>query len=654
MKFSPIMLRKLYYATAAFLPAVVIVLLAGCSKDEPLGPARAIELSTQLIAINDDETVKATLSPIPNGTAVWEVFDKPYWLTVSPMSGTLTGPVELQFSKDATVDMSAGTYTGELTIISTASGEVTTTVTLTIAAKPEIETSTQNITLSADEHTKSFTIKNIGTGKLEWQVASNKSWAVADATSGFLMDGESATVNIQVGKDTLMAGTQSAILTITSNSITGNKTIGMDVTVPEYPYIEATLDSLGINYFESGTTLKIYNAGNVSYDWSAAFNQNYFTITPASGTLQVKDTVEVTISAVRTGLITDDYESILAIQNNKSGSVNVKATLRNYLEEKWLLTDLIIDAEYDDINNVIIAVNSNMTLTKLNPATSTRTELILNKVPTAVSVSQDGNYAIVGHDGMITYVNLSTMSIVAEHTVSCIALDVILAPNGFAYVFPKRDQWETIRCIKLSTGAETLSTGGSIYAGTKAKLHPNGLAIYGASNNLSPDDFEKYNISSGTAAMLYDSPYHGDYSFGGNLWISENGNLLFGRSGNVFRSTSDQATDMYYAGKLPVQQKSVLALDHSSDNNRVYAIFASWYTDQPDYYVSAFDGTYLTAKGTIDLPKYMEPDGNGGGTLRNSIGTFGFFNADGTKFYIITKNSGITGEYAVVTLNATL
>lgn len=646
---------KFSYATAALLSAILAILFVACSKDEPVGPAPAIGLNTEIIGINDDETAKATLSPIPSGRAMWEVIDKPSWLIVSPMSGTLSGPVELQFSRDKTVEMSAGTHSGEITIMSTASGDVTATVILTIAAKPEIEVSTQNLTLTTEEHTKSFTIKNTGTGKLNWEITSNKAWAVADVAAGFLMDGESKIINIEVGKDTLMAGSQSASLTIASNSITGNKTIGLEVSVPEYPYIEASLDSLGINYFENGRTLKIYNAGNVAYDWSAAFNQTYFTLTPASGTLQVRDTVEVTITGVRDGLATGDHAATLAIQNNKAGSFNVKATLRNYKEEKWLLTTEVVDAEYDDINDVIITVNSDLTLTKLDPATSTSTQLTLNKVPTAVSVAQDGAYAIVGHSGMISYVNLATMSIEAEHSVSCDAIDVILAPNGYAYVFPKADQWETIRCIKLSTGAETQHTGGSIYAGTRAKLHPNGTAIYGADRGLSPSDFEKYDISAGTADYLYDSPYHGDYAFSGDIWISDNGNLLFARSGNVFKSTDVESTDMIYTGNI-VTNALVITLDHSSDNNRVYAIFTtgSSYEGIPSSTVSAFDGTYLTAKGTIELPSYMEPDGNGGGTLRRSLGYFGFFNSDGTKYYVITKNSGTAGDYAVATLDATL
>ena len=71
-----------------------------------------------------------------------------------------------------------------------------------------------------------------------------------------------------------------------------------------------------------------------------------------------------------------------------------------------------------------------------------------------------------------------------------------MANNKWAYVFPKDDQWEYVRCINLniSTDNEANSTGGSMYAGTKGRLHPSGKFIYGADNGLSPSDIEKYDI----------------------------------------------------------------------------------------------------------------------------------------------------------------
>ena len=75
-------------------------------------------------------------------------------------------------------------------------------------------------------------------------------------------------------------------------------------------------------------------------------------------------------------------------------------------------------------------------------------------------------------------------------------------------------------------------------------LHPSGDYIYGADQGIFPSDIEKYDIRSGNLIYLYDSPYHGDYAMGGNLWISEDGLRIFTALGNVFRSSVNQDTDM--------------------------------------------------------------------------------------------------------------
>ena len=104
--------------------------------------------------------------------------------------------------------------------------------------------------------------------------------------------------------------------------------------------------------------------------------------------------------------------------------------------------------------------------------------------------------------------------------------------------------------MNLSTDNEAYSTGGSIYAGTKGRLHPSGKFIYGADNGLSPSDIEKYDIQNGVANMLYDSPYHGDYPMNGNLWFSEDGNRIFTRGKTVLKTSEFKSTDMYYNGTL--------------------------------------------------------------------------------------------------------
>jgi hypothetical protein len=207
----------------------------------------------------------------------------------------------------------------------------------------------------------------------------------------------------------------------------------------------------------------------------------------------------------------------------------------------------------------------------------------------------------------------------------------------------------------LANGVETEHTGNSIRERTKVKLHPSGNFIYGADNGLSPSDFEKYDITNGTAQYLYDSPYHGDFAFSGDIWISEDGNRLFAKSRNVFNASTTQNNDMTYNGEL-VGDGRVKALDFSTNAERVYAIFTtgnSW-DEVPSNEIRKYETNFLGFQGTIELPGFLIPDGSGGGNFFNSQGHFGFFNSDGTKFIVLVKveeGAGAQNEWAITTVD---
>lgn len=309
----------------------------------------------------------------------------------------------------------------------------------------------------------------------------------------------------------------------------------------------------------------------------------------------------------------------------------------------------VVDAEYSRTTDKIIVVSASPAnqLHIYDPATDSDVAVDLVLPPSAVSISPDGLYAAVGHNGWISYVSLATATVEKQLAVSTNVIDIILAGNGFIYAFPRTDQWETIRCIEIATGTETTSGGYSIYAGTLAKLHPNGTAIYGADNGLSPSDIEKYDITNGTATMLYDSPYHGDYAMCGNLWIAEDGLRIFTACGNVFRSSAIRSEDMTYNGSL--NSLSLIAgLDHSSAANKVVAIPGNGYsTSNNDIAIQFYGYDFLAFQKTISLPKFLVQ-----GNAYSAHGKFTFFNAAGDSVYVIMKadnTSGLLYDYGITT-----
>jgi hypothetical protein len=230
------------------------------------------------------------------------------------------------------------------------------------------------------------------------------------------------------------------------------------------------------------------------------------------------------------------------------------------------------------------------------------------------------------------------------------ASDVLLPDNGSAYVWPRTDQWVAIHAIDLQTGVET--TGGSlIYAGEKVRLHPSQTTAYGIWA-LSPADLQKYELLGGSPPRtLGDSPYHGDYPMGYNLWISQDGTRIFTAAGSVFRSSGVVGNDMTYAGKMNGIGQA-RAITDDAPAGRIYAFGTTtspYYWGIPDTDRSAdiqsFESSTLNSLGSTTLPKISV-----GATQADTDGWFMFASADGQRLYMLLRavpSAGLLNDWAL-------
>ncbi|QDU83965.1 hypothetical protein Pla163_10660 [Planctomycetes bacterium Pla163] len=310
-----------------------------------------------------------------------------------------------------------------------------------------------------------------------------------------------------------------------------------------------------------------------------------------------------------------------------------------------LLRFRVLDAEYSTSLDAIVAVATTPSdqIHIYDPEAEFGIAIDLPVAPNCVSVAPDGLTAVVGHNGWITHVDLATGSLLDTFPVGANVGDVVLGGNGFAYGFPSTGQWVRIHCLDLATGDETLHLGGSVRHGTRARLHPNGTTIYGADNGLSPSDFEKYDISNGTAQYLYDSPYHGDFGFSGDIWISTDGLRLFARSGNVFRSSSNQSDDMTFNGSL-VSTGGVRFVAHSRVGGQILALPSSSAMSSE---LHLYNYEFLGFEGAVDLPQIQAGPNN-----FDSDGLFVFVDGSGTTAYVVVAaeiGSGLLFDHGVAT-----
>ena len=484
----------------------------------------------------------------------------------------------------------------------------------------------------------------------DYQVTSKPSWVTIDHESGSINSNNSINeIKISSNFTNLKPGTYEGKLQFTSTL--GNKSVLLKAVVGDN-LLYSFPKTLNFSIIENSLKFTIKNEGNIPFSYNIENTNNKITLSSNTGNIAIGSQNEITVAINRDGLPNGISNFNLNLNiNNKIETIVL--TIDNFVEQKLVLNGDVMDAEYSKVKNQLVFVSANPSkITIFNSGTASVENIPLLYTPTCISLSEDGETAVVGHDGHITYVNLKTKSIIKTYSASCYALDVVLGNNKWAYVFPKENQWTYIRCINmnLSTDNEVYSTGGSIYAGTKGRLHPSGKYIYGADNGLSPSDIEKYDIQNGVATMLYDSPYHGDYPMNGNLWFSEDGNRIFTRGKTVLKTSEIKSTDMLYNGTLNTDS-NIEWLEHSTEKNTLFVIKNNGdvWTSTRSPFIYTYNSTNLSFKNKLDLEKYQVPNNTGGLTYYDAEPYFVFSNSTGNNIFILTKakGSGLVNEWAI-------
>ena len=504
---------------------------------------------------------------------------------------------------------------------------------------PRLVTSTDSLALRDDDPEATLQLSSDREGSITWKVTGKPPWATVTPESGAVNQSPTSVV-VRGDASSLSPGAYDGAIAITSTG--GDADIFVSFLV-QAAGLSATPDSVIFDYFVEEGTFTVANTGNALLSWTATPGPSYLDLDVTAGALAPGEDALVTVSLDRTGMPTGSHTGSILVQSDGGQTDTVGVRVLHFVETKWLLEHQFVDAEFSRETNRIIAVSADPPMMhRLDPEGRTIQSIELPAPPNCVALRPDGAFAAAGHNGFVTYVDVSTMSVVQTYSVTTDALDILLPSNGWVYVFPVRDQWEYIRCIELATGDETMQTGWQIYAGMRGRLHPSGNSFYGAHTNLSPSDMYRFDITQGTAALVWDSPYHGDYNTGGPIWISDDGARIFSFGGDVFRSSSIQSQDMTYNGHLNDSQNPSW-IEHSSAAGRIFTVAATAWSGEPAPEVRVYRADFLAFVGVIPLPQFFVPNGSTGGTLHRSRGQFVFVNEAGTRMYTLVRAAPASG-----------
>ncbi|RPJ59323.1 MAG: hypothetical protein EHM23_14455 [Acidobacteria bacterium] len=297
----------------------------------------------------------------------------------------------------------------------------------------------------------------------------------------------------------------------------------------------------------------------------------------------------------------------------------------------------VVDAEYSKTLDRIIAVAADPhRLHIYDPLSGSSEHIGLVAMPRSVSVSPDGEHAVVGHNSWLSYINLVTRKAEKIIPITVNPNQLILADNGFVYLL----QPYLLTCVRISTGEEvTWNRDGGFGA-----LHPSGRALY-----LSGSQVIRVEIINGLPGESQWSFSEEGYRAEGQIWGSEDGERLFSETGAVLRSSEIRSLDMRASGTLGVR---VTHLAHSLQTGQVAIIPDSpetYYDLAGDTQLELFQYDGLQPSRTVYLPSFPSDEGIA------SHGRFVFFNRDGTRLFVIVQadpKAGLIKDYGVFVLEA--
>lgn len=405
--------------------------------------------------------------------------------------------------------------------------------------------------------------------------------------------------------------------------------------------VTAVADAGPDQYKTTGPATVITLDGHGSHD-SAGRPMTYawsFTRMPEGSAAALSDSSSV--SPTFTGDLEGKYElSLQILYNGYANSLPDTVTVVVITDRPVTgLPFKVSDAEYSRQLDRIIMVSGSPSnrLHLYDPIANIDQTIDLSAVPTSVSVSPDGLYAAVGHDSFITYADLVSKSVVTTLQVGGLGnLDVVLAGNGYVYALRN-----PFAAVNISTGTTTFWRNG---AGSKARLHPSGTALYTASGNA----VLKFDISSGPLVYLYSSNTTPGryYNVGNDIWMTEDGTSLITQYGNVFNASSGSTNDMT-APKSYLGFQSQYAAHSTAAARIAFIPLAQWDTNKwiDDTELWMFDQSYGLLK-AIALPHFVTGVGDYPG-----YGKFIFFDSTGTNMFVVMQAdaaSGLANDFGLV------
>ena len=565
---------------------------------------------------------------LPNmGSASFKIETIPSWLTMSSTTGTLVdGVATIRCSATTNSEFDRiGIYLDKIKVTA-GSRTFFVPVAYINEGTPQIRVEkTLSIDYSSYDNSLYLEIRNTGDGILLWDVVSMPSWLSVDwgyfypSETILLQNSSSRLLFVFNLEAALTKGLEGNIVLKTNDKNNPLVTISVkvDLGTPELRLWEIENNQIDFGAAQNSKTLRISNWGDGMLVWSLKELPEWLTASPTNGIYLAYtsyDNIEFTCdrTKLQPGL---NSATIYLTSNdpvNPSYPITVTARTPGDNANVRALEGNVVDATFDKDAGILYYITSlpdKLVAYDVTTKTVLR-EIILSKMPTSFAITEDRAKAMVGHNGMVSMVNLQNYSVTRTLELDYSVYDVAWAKDdwfcltkaGSSFSRPLWINAETSEIV--TTNDQQLLDGASIVKkvpsqqyviASRMQTSPNGLIVYDASTKL----LKSYS--------------HIDF---GDFWFSEDGRYTFSRDGNVYRTSSATNSDDKFnneinsIGQLGGSSNSYFYsfwIDHSSSSNSIWALSYNIYAE-PTSNIYRFEDNNYTLVKTYAYSDLYQPD----------------------------------------------
>jgi len=313
--------------------------------------------------------------------------------------------------------------------------------------------------------------------------------------------------------------------------------------------------------------------------WSLENLPEWLSVSKTTGMLYSYNGESITFTCNR-ALLPDGQNEVKILlktndANNPITEITVRARNGNNNANVHALEGNVTDACYNKDADILYYVTSqpNKLIIYDTRTKSVVHEIALSKAPTCLAVSEDFTKALVGHGGMISYVNLQSNSVTNTFEVKGVLADIEFAANDWCAYTEGGNfdvQWTTIYWVNLANGSYT--AGSQVYENCLIKKVPKQDYIIGSETELSSGLYV-YDINARTEkANIFETV--GNFWFIGNYIVSANGDIF--RISDITSKNGWDSNGLSAIGRLQYPTNSgyggIPFIDYCPASHRIFGL----------------------------------------------------------------------------------